>query len=233
MLRITPRRWTSQPQFATGIDWSNPITRGIDIAFPDIGSPSIVGSAKTTAVGAPTSSLSPFGVGRKFATASDLYNTSGWPTLPDGTEYTLLCVYCQTSVGALDFLASGDNNSSFREFQFRIETTGAPTLIGFNTAVSTFSVSGVAGAVGSTQTIVARNSASSVALFQNGVKRGSTAFTGTIKGHTDTWVTFGNRSGVFLHGSIGLFVRWPRALSDAEAASLSANPWQIFSPALC
>lgn len=220
-------RYTQPQSGPITIDSSNPIARGIDVAFVRLDQPAVVGKGALAKGGSPTLITTKYGQGWFLGnSASDAFSTSNWPVLADGTEYTYLVVTQLTATGTTDYLVNGDNSS--RAFQFRIETTGAPTLIGFNTAVATFAASGTPIPVGQVQAIAARSAATTVSIFQNGIKTATTAASGTIKGQTAGEIAIGNRGGLNLHGSIGLVIRWPRALSDAEAKAVTANPWQLF-----
>lgn len=200
---------------------------GADVAFVRLDQKGLVGTAAITKSGSPTLVSMPYGIGWQFNSTSDQFAaTPSWPVLADGTEYTYLVVAVLTSIGNTGLLVCGDNTT--RSFQFRVETTGAPSLIGFNTAVSTFTATGTPMTVGVPQTIIARQTKGEVSIWQQGRKTAAASFTGTIKGQAYNEIIVGNRIGAYLRGSIGLVVRWPRALSDAEAAEYSANPWQLF-----
>lgn len=211
---------------ASQLDVGNPIARGIDVAFALLDQPGLVGKATLTKQGSATPVVARYGKGWYFAnTTSDRFDSANWPVLPDGTEYTYLVV-AQLNATAAGFLVNGDNAT--RSFQFRVESSGAPTLIGFNTAVGTFSATGTVMPVGDPQAILVRQTASEVAVFQKGVKTAGVAFSGTIKGQVANEIQIANRIGQNLSGSIGMVIRWPRALSDAEAKAVTANPASLF-----
>jgi hypothetical protein len=208
------------------LDANNPYTRGIDVAFVRLDQPGIVGPAQLAKVGSPSLVATKYGQGWFLGnTTSDAFNTSAWPVLADGTEYTYLVVTQLTAIGTTDFLVNGDGAS--QAFQFRIETSGAPGFISFDTTGTPYFSVGTAMSVGQVQTIVARSATTAISIFQNGIQTANAAVAGTIKGQAASYIQIANRLGLNLHGSIGLLIRWPRALSDAEAKAVTANPWQL------
>jgi hypothetical protein len=214
-----------QPQGLTRLN-NHPLAQGLDVAFVRLDQPGLVGPAKLTKTNTPTLIAQTYGVGWTFANGgTDSFSASNWPVLPDGSQYTYLVVTQLSATGAIGFLVNGDNST--RSFQFRVEANGAPTLIGFSAAVDVYSATGTPIPVGRQQVVVARHSASTIAIFQDGVQTASAASVGTPKGHTASEIEIGTRLANNLLGSIGLVLRWPRALTDDEVRFASANHWQL------
>lgn len=226
---LLPNRFTRQPQYRVRLDRAHPLTRGIDIAFIDLEAPGLIGPATLTKVESPTRVGAQYGLGWYFgAFGGDSFDAQNWPVLAAGTEYTYLVVAQLTATGSIGHLVDGDNSTL--AFQFRVETTGAPSLLGWNTVPEVVTATGTVIPIGEAQTIIARQTTTTCDVFQKGVKTATTAFTGTIAGQVANEYFVGTRSGsTNLKGSIGLLIRWNRAISDAEALEISRNPWQLFA----
>ena len=246
MLRITPRRWTSQPQFATGIDWSNPITWGLVFAFnPAIGYFDLVTKIAATGITSPTANtLSKTGVmyaGGVAGFSNTIPSTNGltlfsiWKARPDqyrAADGTRIIASNRNgsnagwSWGKDGAIGGGSGGNLTRQSlvfgnvaQYSEANYVIPSL--FDTPVATRYTP----------------SSNTVSWFANGAKSSSDTAVGANS--AGTTLTFGAQ-GPYGGGNLGPWIDnlgvvfiFSRALSDAEIASLSANPWQIFSPALC
>ena len=217
-----------QPQGAIKLSLTNPLCKSIDIAFVNHNHPSLVNKITLTRNGSPLRVNKKFGIGSEFFAGTDFYQMSGAPSLPDGTEYTYLTVFQAAATSTVGMFVNGD--ATTRMFQFRHNGT-IPEFILFAAAGGVAgTATGSAITVGSVNNILARVTTTDITLFQNGVKTNTTGFIATIKGQTaPNEMQIGSRaSSSYARGAIGLTVRWPRALTDAEAKSVTANPWQLF-----
>lgn len=223
-------RLSQQPRYPAQLDRSNPLTRGLDVAFMRLDQPGLVGATRLTKAGTPALVPRKHGLGHEFATTSDLFQMSGAPSLPDGSEYTWLVVYQPTAVSATGLLVNGDGTT--RMFQFR-HNSATPEFILFNnpTAVAV-QVNGAAMTVGKPVNIAVRVTTAAVTMFQDGRQTATGGYSGTARGLTaPNEMQIGNRSGAFCQGSIAMVLRWPRALADAEMIEATRNPWQLLKAA--
>lgn len=218
---------TRQPAQYTRLNRANPLAAGVDVGFARLDQPALAKGTISRA-GTPTLVAAKHGLGWQFNTTSDYFNAANWPVLPDGTEYTYLVVAQINATGNQGFLVNGDVTT--RSFQFRIEASGQPQVIAFNTSATSFTATGRAMGVGTSQVLVMRVAGGVVSLFQNGIKVDTIAITGTIKGQVASEIQIGNRSGAYLRGSIGLVLRWPFGVSDAAIAAIGANAQQLSAP---
>ena len=225
--------WTQQPQVPVEIDWSNPITRGLFAAIhPSIKTNLVDGSALL--YGPATQ----FGVGQigKCLIASDGSQSGVYFTSPKLTasmsEMTMLSVIELTGTpGATrrQFQTIGDawnppyeNNS--------VEFSSDPQLtLNFNLLYGQYPVP-----INKPQTIAAVfRGASGAATYIDGKANAVSALTNTINTQGRAgWLNYAYNTAADrappVKGYLGLF--WDRQLYDAEAKSITANPWQIFRP---
>lgn len=225
---------TTQPQHAVGIDWGNPITRGLVFAFNAadgvIRKPNSNASVSVPKViaknGIGTYSASPAGTTPIFQTGQ---------TGVTGADYSLFAFAYPNALAAICSVIDDDvDTSSPRCFQFRLNS-GKVELITFDTSgnpyfatapsalTSNEAVMGVAMAA-----VVKGNS---IASFQNGKKTSGTASNTQRTPTGDFYIGQHKGTGATgWQGALHLCAIFNRALSDAEIKSLSDNPWQIFSP---
>ena len=231
---LIPRRTarTSQPQVPVGIDWSNPITRGLFAAI-------LPGNPRNMVDGVPVSVMAATGhgygkAGRYYSAAdgsqSGVMFTS--PKLTSAmTNTTMLSVIELTGTpGALrrQFITIGDAWNSPYE-NCAVEFSNDPQLTVNNGLV--YGQYPVPQNV--PQTIAATfRGAGGAATYINGRPDGSTgAASPTINTQGRAgWLNYAynlsaDRSPP-VKGYLALY--WDRDLSDFELKSVTANPWQIF-----
>ena len=219
-----PVQWLAQ------IDSGNPIARGLDVVampngsrFANLIGPLAFFSSASPGVGRGT----PFGLGVTITGATE-YALTGVPTIPDGgAGYTVLGVVVLSSVSGTQMIAQQDNSPRCYQLRFN---GGAAEFIAFNTSDGPFTASRASsGAAGALAVVVGRVAGTAVSVFANG-RSGSATLTGTARGCSGG-SAIGNRlNSSPLNGQCLAFIRWNRPLSDAEVASVSANPWQLFEP---
>jgi len=231
-------RIRKQPQGIAAIDWTNPITRGLAFAFVHGASATgfcVNGDRSTYYRNASQVSL-PFGTGAKLNSSSfSAYNIGGANGI-NTTTYSLFAVAATTpaATGATYNVIDLDNGSP-RYFQFRLDS-GKVNFIPFDTSAATtgvctssaFTAAELAGGF----TMGATASPTRTACFKNGVLGQAATPTNLIAPTYAIPISIGARAsstaGWWLGGGIGMVAAWARTLSDAEMASLHANPWQLF-----
>ena len=235
----------SQPQRPVGIDWSNPITRGLAFA-----STSIVYDSISGIVGSPTGGTKPVvvvggkGVSSRFSAASlgggyiNFGNLAGVDLLRNGgTILTLIRIsdvtIAQSIAGKADNVA---NNG------WVLQCVSGGVLHAKQIGSSNGSVSTSAGALVTNKwhAVALRWRGPSVGvgleLFVDGLLLATgTSPTGTLVSDNTLPLkigsqTYTNGASRDFNGDSAVFLGTRRALSDIEIKSLSANPWQIFTP---
>ena len=224
--------WTSQPQQAVGIDWSNPITRGLVIAENH-------SNPRFAAFNSPTQKVGPSyrgtgGVATRFVSASSQYLQQSNTSL---TNYplTFLSVFQRATRpfdGVLMGIGAGTNRHILYANQDNIAcfsgaggTSAQAASTGFD--LGSFGAGDVRCAVG---VISAANSRS---VYLDGTLVGTDAtIVSTGASNTAVIGCYWNNDApsMYFNGDIYLSLAWNRALTDTEIKSLSQNPWQIFKP---
>jgi len=223
----------SQPQVATEIDWSNPITRGLVGAWNSASNNS--GKA-----------VSPSKSGLVFKPNETTYVTN----IQRPVRFAATSGLTMLSVGFIN----GTNNSTNSNFGIRFGTVNsrafgigtvdyssnlqASAYISFSdyTVIQTTATAHGAGNSGNTlvlATSYARNTTSGFRAFANGSLIASantpdkSLFADSSK-NIEIHSAFGGTNNSAYPTSLNVY--WERTLSDAEIRSISANPWQIFKP---
>jgi hypothetical protein len=215
----------AQPQTAVGIDWSNPITRGL-VACLDANRRVLINGSETK----PLTLTNPVRRASQQEYGSTTYQASmqAIKAPAASSNVTMLSLFIpstevteraygqlgQTASGNTFSVASGDGTTA-GVVRFKIYL-GSTRTIGASQAN-----------VGVPNLAIARHiNGQSQNLWLNGVKdAASGAFTGNSIGFG--FYGFNAFSGT---GTSILNAVWNRALTDAEIKSLSENPWQIFAP---
>lgn len=230
--RLVELPWTEQPQEAVSVDWSNPLARGLR----EWDAPAL---RPYLPLGTPTLAPTRGGVAFTGGGASARYRNADQPSLDVTGARTVLAVF--VGVGATDTRAYGIADSGNYIFYLGSSPiTAARGRIWFRFPSGDVDIGQTSATVFEANvphTFVLRQTPgtpASFASFVDGIADASG--TGTVSGSA-SGVQVGinglvrasggasyNASGVLL----GLV--WDRALSDAEIAAVSANPWQLFQP---
>lgn len=237
---MSMRRTTraSQPQTPVGIDWSNPISRGLVWAFNG-------SQAKLPLVGVPgftdtgTIGESPGVNGAGVSARGGPFNNRREVSSPQCSagSFTVFSV-CEDSGtrSAARNPFDSDNNATTQQRVFQLGLTAAnlPTMIGFNTAGGPFIATGAASnsAAGVTS-LAGVVEPTSVRVYLNGnlsANQGKGAGAMNVPLSTNKLSVAGGFFGNPFGGVVLQALVFNRALSDAEIQALSANPWQIFAP---
>lgn len=213
---------TSQPQQPVGIDWGNPITRGLTSVFVFEGGNAIeVISGKRFADVGLTKKITSKGTGGSTSTAAGI---STGTLLSNITSFSRVFVATLQTTGTGTFSNSANSGTSGAQIQV------SPTAIEFNrhNLVNYLSVTGLSQGVYSGALAA---DGTSQYIYLNGVLRSSRS--GTMPSLSSagggTLLSTGATSSRF-DGTMLLHCDYNRKITNAEAAALSANPWQIFTP---
>lgn len=217
---------TTQPQTAVGIDWSNPITRGL-VACLDANRRVLINGSETR----PLTLSNPIRRASQQEYGSTTYQTAMQAIKAPpaaSSNVTMLSLFVpsteviertygqlgQTATGSSFSISSGDGATA-GVVRFKVYL-GSTRTIGASQANA-----------GVPNLAIARHiNGKSQNLWLNGVKdAASGAFTGNSVG----FGYYGYQTTSSVGASI-LNAVWNCALTDAEIKSLSENPWQIFAP---
>jgi len=211
----------SQPQQPVGIDWGNPLTRGLISA---VSLDSNVGfGVSITKQNSPPSSATKKGIGVQLNGSNQSVSIGKAFASAKGTIFLLAdikdatasskCIACQTSDAGGSNVGVGWKNNTFIIDGSAI---GIALTTGINALVGTW------------------DSSASNAAYVNGIKQG-TAPGRASTGDANYPFTFGafyySGGRIFQHQNTPvLFFAFDRALSAVEIKQLSDNPWSIFQP---
>jgi hypothetical protein len=219
---------TRQPQGAVRVDWANPITKGLRRAIiPTSGwyGTDVVGNASYSAFygGSTPAKIAPDSIGLCFLQHRALYNqclqVATWTNVTSEASLLIIrrgagTILCQASTAKDEFPFSGlAYCQSFWTSRW-MSGVAAPSGNSFSGA----------------NTIIHSVKNGSQKSFWNGIGWHSSTATGGFS--LPATVSFGCDASGETNGqcNIALALLFDSALSSAEAASLSLNPWQIFAP---
>ena len=232
------KKRTRQPQEAVGVDWDNPITNGLSFLWSATQPTNDVTRGFGPSGFWTTPSLIVPALGglaaRNAATASTRFDATKYAA---STTYTLLAVILDDDGrGVTRNFFDSDDLASARIFQFRCTTGNVVEFIAFNTAGGNTSgfVSSTTTSSTTPQVVVARIGLAgevklNVGASVNTMTLGGTPRTNAIAGSRYSIGSNAGNTNPF-PGTVYLTAAFTRALSDAEVASLQANPWQLFAP---
>lgn len=216
--------WTSQPQQAVGIDWGNPITRGLVHVYTPKNSGDFVNVGVTNAV-------TKNGVSSRFSSGASAYASSAAKV--SSLPLTLFALTKQSITGTDHALINiGASTNNRHVLYWNIDR---PAI--FSNAGATNSQARPASAIPGagewkalTGVVAASNSRS---IYVDGVLTATDTATVSPAAldsvHIGCTYVSGARS-LYYSGDIAIGLVFARALSDAEIRSISQNPWQIFKP---
>lgn len=219
--------WTSQPPAGVGIDWTNSITKDLQLTLcPSQGYSSAVrGEVWTSAGVAPPKGVSPGGISLGQDSAQGHLLVTPAVNLATAAQTHLLIIgLVGISTDGSGILACSNAGSSAQSFGLIVQAstiwinTGTQTNTGRSFLLPTSKVILTGDAAGSTLYIDGANVFSGAAPAAQASSK---------------IVVFGDRFGdgaYTSYGKIALALSWTRRLSTFEIAALSANPWQVFQP---
>lgn len=244
--QLLPKRWTSQPQYPTGIDWSNPITQGLVMAYTPNSGGSIVNAA-TGRVFSPTVTAATIGsIGVKGLGMLGTANLTPVISIADASALTAPASGVAATfayVAYLPLYSGASYTDLFCAGNVRINVNSANSFIN-RLGVSFSGVAdiptGITRTVNATWSVVhAMNyggTMDTVATSEQGSFFDSVAV-GGVPGVTSKTVDFLGLSGSSGEGcAAGTLLycvfAWNRRLTVTESLAFNANPWQIFAPSL-
>jgi hypothetical protein len=247
-----PRRWTRQPSGPIDIDWNNPITKSLVVAWETRGLSvhNLVGGAggdflwQTNSVepgtpvrAEPHSGMRCIGVSHDFAKpVGDAF----FP-IPYSSDVTV-CWWMSGSTGQSRYVFRyGKDGSGGYSLYGGVDSTGYPkfgAVLTSGGSVDYYAQSTIAQTDNIRMFVGRLRQNATVSLFDKGVEitnsapktglRSSTiglSLTGTPSSATDLGFTSN------FYGFVGTEILfWKRALSNSEINELYKNPWQIFKP---
>jgi hypothetical protein len=228
---FAPHIWHEQPQCLADIDWGNPLTKGLQLAFHAPSKRDVVKQQKfVTSAGAlkPTRK----GVGYEVLGSSTVASLSSktFPSTTASSAFVLLD-HGSISTGTQAILGRGEWAAS-ANFIFYFNDVGS-------LVVQTFDGGGASAAIGALKpagihSYAYSHSGTSVTGYVDGVYSGNATYSLTVPVGSLSWL-IGASSDDYLNenmlGKYLLALVWARQLSAPEQQSLSHNPWQIFKPA--
>ena len=223
----------TQPQMATQIDWSNPITRGLLRLVGDATQSDAVTRTPVTKNGTVTYNK---GSGYKFqpftASSASLIDA---PT----DKYTVFALaYAYTASEEIG-IVTRTTNGDYRQNYFLAFVNGVQPRVGHKNLVGgayTNIGSSISATAGSLCAAAGTFDGSTMRVYTNGVLGGSVAATSPYQ--TAGAFVFDTQIGAFdgiqrvrpyTGRGIQVAAIWNRALSEEEIRSLSANPYQLFT----
>lgn len=223
--------YSSQPQGSVQINWGNPVSRGLSLlTMPGSRFQNIIGSVGFGG-DRPSVVVGNGGIGA-VAPSGTTYPTVTLPTSL-GQAYTVFAFGNITTVGTQGSPIDDDDGST-RGFLFRINATGGPDFIPFTSgnipavvSGADFSAAQLAAGVSIAGTV---DAAGNVAVWGNGTKT-TGSLGGSPRPPSTTLALLNRKVGgtqIPTTRPVYLCAAWSRVLSDAEIASISANPWQLF-----
>lgn len=227
----------SQPQGPVELDYTSPLVRGVVVAWVPGASKNLVGGRPASVGGV----VKPGGIGLVRATTG----TQSAFTAPDAIDqrtanFTSFAILRRVEALPSYFDGVGKN------WQSNSGSTFVSDTVAYNATTGTAqnSIRAVFGRAGGNTTtaaysgqettewhsIASTHNGSTGSLYVSGVLRASVAVQPVVYGASGD-----NSFGVNTSGKSGgmeyaLVLRWNRALSAGEIASIEANPWQLFRP---
>lgn len=230
---------TSQPQSPVGIDWANPLTKGL------IGL--INGSRSGFKGDMVTNSPAPQATGPRAYQSGESFGglTTGvaYPRLNAGAKnwditspvMSMFAAYHPTANGSSSNIASNGLGTSSGFAIYSHFSNGTPRFVIYEAGGVAKTVTGSTGDIklNRLNTGCVTSDGSNVCGYQNGTLIGTTATTGANLNYDATYhrVALGGSaqdSGGLAGCAVHYAGLWNRALSAAEIKSLSNNPWQVF-----
>lgn len=237
---LTPQRWTVQPQYHENIDSGNPITRGLVFAWEASSDHDSVKKARYTRDSTGVSrSAGKNGV--QFNYSSDAVSDFGTLDLLQGATQSTVCVDVYFATASPSSKPINQWDSGFNQWLVQLNAGGLVWVAAQDVSGNRrrWDMSSFIAAIGWYRLIFIWGGGATKALFRNGVD--VTASLTDVNAvatsiNTNASPMYMGRSGAFpgtqLNGSISGARIWNRALSTAEALSINANPYQVFSPRL-
>jgi hypothetical protein len=246
MIRPFVTRRTRQPQQAVRLDWSHPLARNLALAWVASAGDLDLVTGKAGSTEGTRPSAQPFAgrLGRKFSGNGDIsFGTRPDLSFSGLSNQTLFAeVFIPDTTSVSNFVCGRVQSNwdyslsiSSANQQFAFGTGG---LAGGNAVlVPAASVGGgLAPYQGRPVPLCGTYDKVTAKLYVDGILKNSAALTGSFPNDTDQFAIGsrggGNQTSSQLNGAyVSIVLIFKRTLNDAEVASLSANPWQLFASA--
>jgi hypothetical protein len=234
---LMPRRRTSQPQYACGIDWGNPVTRklaacGIGTQLRDI-----VTGQNPTSTGLTQKGVIQQGTALVGTSTAGGANRNVYPAIASpsgGATIVSVGILGPTLAytGQLSVMDPSLSNTQNSGFGFKATSGGALRALGATGLTTNVAATGATAVANTPYVQIAIWDGATLYLYVNGVLAGSVAMaTMSLTGNECIIVgDYGSQAG--LSGAIAGWQYYTRAMSAIEAASIGTNPWQILSPGI-
>jgi hypothetical protein len=237
-------RRTRQPQQAVRLDWSHPLAKSLALAWvASAGDLDLVtGKSGSTEGTRPANQAFVGRIGRKFSGNGDIsFGTRPDLSFSGLSNQTLFAeVFIPDTSSVSNFICGRVQSNwdyslsiSSANQQFAFGTGG---LAGGNAVLvpATSVGGGLAPYQGRPVPLCGTYDKVTAKLYVDGILKNSAALTGSFPNDTDQFAIGsrggGNQAGQQLSGAyVSIVLIFKRTLSDAEVASLSANPWQLFA----
>jgi Concanavalin A-like lectin/glucanases superfamily len=221
MSRLTLKApWTSQPQIAVGVDWSNPLAYGLLSAWTPATGLVLRAGGVTSPVGA-TPDQGFYGKGRTFNGTSDSMSL-GENALSHTAASRFALIKVGSAVGPRNISAGGIGGLGFRLNDTAIEVVNTGVIVLLSAAGSV--------SAGQLCSVGCSYKTSDTRIYRNGAQIASAIIGGVLTDNNTDFFGQNGASAQYFDGTLFLHLSWDRALSDAEQLSINTNPWQIFAP---
>lgn len=208
----------SQPQGPVGIDWSNPITRGLVFALNPISAFDLVKKLAVPGISPQIATSSGIYIGGVSSTQTSLGNG---PVATSSTWTGLLDIDTRPNPngwGGRFWRPTGNNDG-----QHTVQLGGTTGTKVVGVSINYAAIFNISLTDNSQSRCVIKHRAADHAIWVNGSLKGASS-------NAAAWSIGVNSSNVAGSDAIGLQLLWDRTLSDVEILSISLNPWQIFTP---
>jgi len=227
MSLIIKRPWTSQPQVAVGVNWGNPITKGlIDVAWMGVGGPKELVSNTNSIV---TGSRVVTSGGISFIRDTSI-TAASWSYSPVDTRFQVSDNVTMLTFGTVPRTGTTSSYTGFFG-------SGGGYYIGNRYGVG--NIYGRAGGITIDRASLWKDklavrgltySSPHLNLYENGSVVETLGGGGNITTGAYDSVQINNAANSTPQDTTLWAAFWGRILSDAEHRSIAANPWQLFQP---
>lgn len=230
--------WDQQPQEWADVDWGSPLASGLVSLLVDgaSGTRSLIGalSGGSDVAGAPlTPTATAFGPAYRGASNLD-WHAGPDMALANQAAITVIALVIRTGSGSQGFsgpFGVGDSSPTISLEANPDNYSGDGVFFSAWNSAGTRSNLFVASnaklaPLNTPQVVAIRVANSTLAGFYDGRLLGSIAGPATLR--TFGSLQKGRSQGIRFNGMVPFAACWNRGLSDAEIASISANPWQLF-----
>lgn len=227
------RTRTRQPQWASRIDWSNRVARGLVFAsLPGVAVQNLVNGRAASTIGSGGVTVTSKGRARVFAASAAHRMNHASPISAGDMTLLVVAVPSALSSGALLGVFAPGTSAATSNY---LSIESGPNYSAVSTDSANWSIAtGPAPVVGKPVVLCGTFKASGARLLyldgvyqaQNATGRNPAGLTDVVEGCYNG----GSGSGYLspFAGSILLSLIFNRVLSAAEVAAISSNPWQIF-----